>query len=427
MSNQASGEASKSIGQLAECHGEPFLDLDHSMWEMFNSTANKYPHRDAVVSLWQPPFFKSESKQQGQEPKHRNEVESVFHWSYEELQFNVELLAGWLQSQGCAEGENLASSPYYCIYTCFENTFPHLLDEPVKAQNSANMKTLQVTFVWNSAEWVLFFWAAVRMKMTFVPLDPRTIELGIDDYLSRLAPSVIVVQDEAAASTLEKAASQLQQSKVRICCAESPANSWTSLSNLYLLEIDTKPFVESVSPGQDTALIVFTSGTTSTPKGCCHTSANLWSESYDYDPDTDKRIGEKWLIHTPTSHIFAVNNCLRSFRYGGTVVFASKTFDIHASLKALELHQCTRMSAIPTLVQGLLSLPKFPGKEKLALNYVTIGGTLIKEEDIQMCKRLGSNSVIQAYGMSEGAPITSWLRDDPLIKSGQYVFAPLLT
>jgi acyl-CoA synthetase (AMP-forming)/AMP-acid ligase II len=284
----------------------------------------------------------------------------------------------------------------------------------------------QVTFVWNSAEWVLFFWVAARMKMTFVPLDPRIIEQDIDDYISRLVPSIIVVQDEAAASTLERVTSQLQQLKVRICCAEYPASSWTSLSSLYLLEIDTKLFVESISPGQGIALIVFTSGTTSTPKGCCHTSANLWSESYDYDPDKDREIGEKWLIHTPTSHIFAVNNCLRSFRYGGTVVFASKTFDIHASLKALELHQCTRMSAIPTLVQGLLSLPKFPGKEKLALNYVTIGGTLIKEEDIQMCKRLGSNSVIQAYGMSEGAPITSWLRDDPLIKSGQYVLSALL-
>jgi acyl-CoA synthetase (AMP-forming)/AMP-acid ligase II len=299
-------------------------------------------------------------------------------------------------------------------------------DGGIRAKNSADVKALQVTFVWNSAEWVLFFWVAVRMKMTFVPLDPRTIEQGVDDYLSRLKPSIIVVQDEAAASTLEKTSSQMLQSKIRICCTESPSSSWTSLPNLYLSETDTKSYVEFDSPGQETALIVFTSGTTSTPKGCCHTATNLWSACYDYDPDTDKGIGEKWLVHTPTSHIFAINNCLRAFRYGGTVVFASKTFDIHASLKALELHQCTRMSAIPTLVQGLLSLPKFPGKEKLALNYVTLGGTLIKDEDIQMCKRLGSNSVIQAYGMSEGAPITSWMRADPLIKSGQYVFAHLL-
>lgn len=77
------------------------------------------------------------------------------------------------------------------------------------------------------------------------------------------------------------------------------------------------------------------------------------------------------------------------------------------------------MSAIPTLVQGLLSLPAFPGKDRLALDYVTLGGTLIKAEDVEMCKRLGSESVIQAYGMSEGAPTISWIRDDPLLVSGQ--------
>jgi acyl-CoA synthetase (AMP-forming)/AMP-acid ligase II len=179
---------------------------------------------------------------------------------------------------------------------------------------------------------------------------------------------------------------------------------------------EAQPFDNGTSPGQEVALIVFTSGTTSTPKGCCHTAANLWSESYDFDPDT---YTEKWLVHTPVSHIFATNNSLRSFRYGGTVVFASKSFDIHASLKALELYQCTRMSAVPALVQGLLSLPAFPGKERLALHYVSLGGTLIKDEDVRMCKRLGSDDVIQAYGMSEGAPITSWLRDDPLLASGQ--------
>jgi hypothetical protein len=110
MSNQTSEEvASNSVGRLAECHGEPLLDLDHSMWEMFNNTANLYPHRDAVVSLWQPPFLKSENSQQDRESKHRSEVDSVFRWSYGELQLHVELLTGWLQSQGCAEGQNLVS------------------------------------------------------------------------------------------------------------------------------------------------------------------------------------------------------------------------------------------------------------------------------------------------------------------------------
>ena len=102
-------------------------------------------------------------------------------------------------------------------------------------------------------------------------------------------------------------------------------------------------------------------------------------------------------------------------------MFASKSFDINMSLKALKGHMCTRMSAVPTLVQALLSHPEWDdGKESLALRYVSLGGTLIKGEDIQMCKRLGSDAVIQAYGMGEGAPISSDRRVDPRLLSDDY-------
>lgn len=277
---------------------------------------------------------------------------------------------------------------------------------------------LQVVFLWNSAEWILFFWAAARLEMAFVPLDPRVLEQSRDDYIKQLKSSVVVIQDETAATALcNSLSSDLQDVKVRITCSKSDLTFWTSLPNLSAVQPKVHPLRGFYPPGQERALIIFTSGTTSTPKGCPHTAANLWSQSYDFDPDIQDNV-PKWLVHTPVSHIFAVNNALRSFRYGGTVVFASKTFDIHASLKALELHQCTRMSAVPTLVQGLLSLPTFPGKDKLALQYVSLGGTLIKDADVQMCKRLSSDAVIQAYGMSEGAPITSWTRDDPLLETG---------
>jgi non-ribosomal peptide synthetase component F len=119
MSKQASEQAAlKSVGQLAECHGEPLPDIHHSMWEMFNSTATKYPERDAIISLWQLPIVKSQSKQLEKQSDNLSEVDSVLRWSYAELQLRVEHLAGWLQSQDCAEGENLVciSRDYYCTY-----------------------------------------------------------------------------------------------------------------------------------------------------------------------------------------------------------------------------------------------------------------------------------------------------------------------
>jgi acyl-CoA synthetase (AMP-forming)/AMP-acid ligase II len=374
---------------LAECFGEELHDLDQSLWDMFRSTAKKYPDRDAVMSIWQP--------QEHLRNLTGNQAAlgsvDVMRWSYADLLTATELVASWLESQGCTAGQRL------------------------------------VVFLWNSTEWALFFWVAARLRMSYIPLDPRNMEQSADEYLKLLQSSVLVVQDEATAINFEKACSRLKDVKIRISCNKSAPDSWTSLCDLsspsdstIVQELTSRHMpVKGNSPGQDLALIVFTSGTTSIPKGCCHTAANLWSQSHDFDPETEPNLFDKWLVHTPVSHIFAINNALRAWRYGGSVMFASKSFDINMSLEALKEHRCTRMSAVPTLVQALLSHPEWDNeKESLALRYVSLGGTLIKGEDIKICKRLGSDAVIQAYGMSEGAPISSDKRVDPRLLSADY-------
>ena len=171
----------------------------------------------------------------------------------------------------------------------------------------------------------------------------------------------------------------------------------------------------------DLALIVFTSGTTGTPKGCLHTNKNLMSQTEDYDPNVDKSIVERWLVHTPVSHIFAINNALRAWRYGGCVVFPSKSFDPDATLYALLHEQCTIMSATPTLARMLLSSPSYPPRERLNLNIVTIAATRITPEDTLLCTEgLGANYAIQAYGMCEGAPLVSWCRRDEMLCNGHH-------
>jgi acyl-CoA synthetase (AMP-forming)/AMP-acid ligase II len=374
---------------LAECFGEELHDLNQTLWDMFSSTAEQHPDRDAVSSIWQP--------QEHLRNLTGNQAVSgsvdVMRWTYTDLLAATELVAIWLESRGCTAGQRL------------------------------------VVFLWNSTEWALFFWVAARLRMTYIPLDPRNMEKSADEYLELLHPSVLVVQDEAAAINFEKACSRLKDVKIRISCTESASEYWTSLCDLSSpldstvvqeLTHQHRP-AKANSPGQDLALIVFTSGTTSIPKGCCHTAVNLWSQSHDFDPETEPNLFDKWLVHTPVSHIFAINNALRAWRYGGSVIFASKSFDITMSLKALKGHRCTRMSAVPTLVQALLSHPEWDNeKESLALRYVSLGGTLIKGEDIKMCKRLGSDAVIQAYGMSEGAPISSDKRVDPRLLSTDY-------
>jgi acyl-CoA synthetase (AMP-forming)/AMP-acid ligase II len=175
------------------------------------------------------------------------------------------------------------------------------------------------------------------------------------------------------------------------------------------------------SDGDAPALIVFTSGSTGRPKGCPLTSRNLVSQTYNYDPNVDPSFVDRWLVHTPVCHVFAINNALRAWRHGHTVVFAAKSFHIDATLRALVEEKCTVMSATPTLVKALLSHGSFPSPRELNLSIVSISGTMVGPEHVRLCKDgLGSRDAIQAYGMSEGAPIISWSRQDDMLVDGYH-------
>jgi acyl-CoA synthetase (AMP-forming)/AMP-acid ligase II len=388
--------------RLSESLGER-IDVDYGLWDLLSKSLAERPDADAVVSLWQ------------QDITNNNIKNCPLRWSYAALNDKSDHLANWLLQKGCERGMHLA------------------------------------VFLWNSAEWVLFFWAAAKLRMPFIPLDPRALASDGNRLLGLTKPTVVVVQDCEAAKLLHKSASPaLESVKILISCDNTQLETWSSLSGILASFQDIlgqqyenpAPCPSSQPPngensigyakalredsqrhgcGDDIAVIIFTSGTTSNSKGCPYTAACCWSASNRFDPNPDPDFRDCWLVHTPVSHIFSINHCLRAFGQGDTVVFASKSFDVKATLRALVEAECTRMSAVPTMVKALLSDPTFPGIEKLKLRYVAMGSTMILEEDIRQAKEgFGSEAVIQSYGMSEGAPITSWRRTDPLLKDGYH-------
>ncbi|KAH8899808.1 acetyl-CoA synthetase-like protein [Thozetella sp. PMI_491] len=385
--------------ELAECHGLPLENLDRDIWDLFARTADQYPDHEAVVSLWQAELgqgvlasHETNMPHPSSDAEDATEETGPVRWTYRDLLHRSESLARWLQERGCSTGMRL------------------------------------VAVLWNSAEWALCFWTAARLGMVFVPLDPRLLGADAAHFINATDPTVIVVQDSDAEETLQKSApASLASIPVKISCSTSPGDGWTPLphpSQQWSPAHNGRNVLSTIAQAADSlanriALIVFTSGTTSKPKGCVHTARNLWAQTYNYDPDPG--YFERWLVHTPVSHIFAVNNCLRAWQNGDTVVFASKTFDVKATLRALVDEKCTFMSAIPALVQAIIAQPDFPGKAALSLRYVTLGSTMINEADIKLCKeKLGSCYAIQAFGMSEGAPVVSWIRPDPLLVDGYH-------
>lgn len=383
----------------AECHGDEVEpgDLNRPLWDLLAQSAQRHPHHEAVVSLWQRDFLETTSENALEGPE---AYPPTLRWTYEHLLHYSEALASWLEAQGCASGAPL------------------------------------VAILGNCAEWALFFWAAVKLGVPFVPLDPRGLAdiKGVIAVLDTIQPAVIVVSNGSAMESLENEhAVACEEADVLITLSDNPKYDWKALpdvSSLYKNDLSASipetqrstnvAFEDGTNHLGDASLIIFTSGTTASPKGCVHTAANLWSQITDWDPQPSD-IVDRWLVHTPVAHIFAINNALRAWRRGDAVIFASEFFDVQATLHALVAERITFMSAVPTLVKALLSQPSFPGVGALGLSYVTIGGTTISDEDIRLCKNdFGARDVVQGFGLSEGSPLVSWSRADPLLNDGYH-------
>ncbi|KAJ4254430.1 hypothetical protein NW762_010028 [Fusarium torreyae] len=381
-------DASKKEIAFSEVFGDPVLDLHLTLWDLFQDAETRNPDGDAIVSLWQLHDHLSDTHP----PTVDGNGNSYLRWSYSELKDKAEKLAESLQSLGCRPGMRLA------------------------------------VVLGNCAEWGLFFWAAAKIRMAFVPID-ATVPRDVKATIMSLSPHVVVVQDAESAKALDLRDTQISESSVCILCIGDKVENWLKLSDVLSLgeqQLDSTPrttngvnTTNNDAEDDEAALIIFTSGTTGEPKGCWHTNRNLISQCCDFDPEVNTMGPLRWLIHTPVSHIFAINNALRAWRWSGTAVFPSKSFNVDATLKALVREQCSIMSATPTLVKALMAHPSFPSTDQLDLRIVTIGGTSIGPEDIRLCREgLGAQCSIQVFGMSEGAPIITWQRTDPDLVDG---------
>ncbi|PNY22928.1 Nonribosomal peptide synthetase [Tolypocladium capitatum] len=383
-------EDSGNTRRRAEVFGPEIKNLHLKPWDILSTSAANYPEREALVSLWQP----AEPDEPSQHLR-RPQDSGCLRWTYGSLHRRAERLAASLAGLGCGPGMHLAA------------------------------------IFWNSAEWGLFFWAAARLGMAFVPIDVRAGG-DMQSMLAAVDPQVVVVQDADITETLTFGGGQLRTPPIRIHCSRRPVEGWLAYGGLSLSrgtqergDDATAAFQDALSrqeaSGESIAFIIFTSGTTGTPKGCPHTCRNVAAQTHEYDPNEDPAHADRWLVHTPVSHIFAVNNALRAWRNGDAVVFPSKSFDAGSTVQALAQEKCTIMSATPTLVKALLAHKGFPSPKDLNISLVTIGGTSIGVDDIQLCRRgLGAKDAIQAYGMSEGAPLVSWSRQDPMLTDGYH-------
>ena len=166
----------------------------------------------------------------------------------------------------------------------------------------------------------------------------------------------------------------------------------------------------------DTAVILYTSGTTGRPKGAELTHANL-SENvavsldlFDLGPDAVT------LGALPLFHAFGQTCALNATMAVGGSLELLPRFDAGKALEMIQNDRVTLFEGVPTMYSAMLH---HPGEfDTSSLQLCVSGGAAMPVEVLRAFERRFECTILEGYGLSETSPVASFSRRDLERKPG---------
>ncbi len=175
---------------------------------------------------------------------------------------------------------------------------------------------------------------------------------------------------------------------------------------LLAVEPETRP-LEQTDPG-DTAVIVYTSGTTGTPKGAELTHFQLYMNA-----DTPGRLfgirdDDVVMVVLPLFHVFGLSSQLNvCVRFGATMSLVPR-FDADKALEVMQRDGVTVFEGVPTMYIALLQHPNVGDYDVSRLRIGISGGAPIPAEVLDAFEKKFGVVILEGYGLTETASTTTF-------------------
>ena len=241
--------------------------------------------------------------------------------------------------------------------------------------------------------------ASATLGAVMTPINHRLESDSIDAIIDEVTPAVLLVDRSLADMRLPPTV----RARVIVGDPEDIASDYEQL----IAGQGDDP-IDVALPLDELCLLVFTSGTTSTPKGVMLSHANVtWNainclSSFDLHSD-DVTIATAPFFRTGGTGV----TVLPVLFAGGTVVIPRRT-DPEQIFRLLDRHRVTIAFGNPDLLDALTQSPLWATADLTSLRAFVTGGSPVPERLLRIWHERHV-PVLQGYGLSEAAPLVSVL------------------
>jgi long-chain acyl-CoA synthetase len=258
----------------------------------------------------------------------------------------------------------------------------------------------------NVAAFAVLYYGVLRIGAIVVPMNTQLRRREIEHYVGDSGAGLLFCSPDTAAEAEAGAGG-----------AEVIAIGPGDLHDL-IATVEPDPQIAGTDP-DDTAVILYTSGTTGRPKGAELTHANL-DENAEVVACSLIEVGPGDVVMgaLPLFHSFGQTAAMNATLRSGAALTLMPRFDPAEALSIMERDRVTVFLGVPTMYAAMLHEPDTGRYDLSALRTCISGGQSLPVEVLHDFERTFGCKILEGYGLSETSPVACQNRPDRERKPG---------